>query len=98
MAGNPATVGCRASNSDFADIDGVDAFATFLGFKFDPVILLHCGTIEAGYVYEKVFFRFVVGHEAIALGFVEEFDDAGLHAKNKCGKVRIGPGKGCRNA
>jgi hypothetical protein len=71
------------SSSDFADVHGVDAFAAFLGFKFYPVVLLHCGPVQARYVYEKIFFRLVVGHEAIAFGFVKKFDDAGFHAKNK---------------
>ena len=85
------------SSSDFAHVYGIDALAAFLGFKFYPVVLLHCGPVQARYVYEKVFFRLVVGHEAVAFGFVKKFDDAGFHAKNKKEKKNR-PGKGCGKA
>jgi hypothetical protein len=80
---------------DFANVHGVDALAAFLRFKLYPVVLLHRGAIQAGYVDEKIFFRLVVGHEAVAFGFVEKFNDAGFHAKNKNGKMENCPGKGC---
>ena len=85
------------SSSYFAHVHGVYALAPFLRFEFYPVVLLHCGPVQAGYVYEKVFFRLVVSYEAIALGFVEKFNDAGFHAKTKREKKNR-PGKGCGKA
>lgn len=76
------------SRSDFAHVYGINAFAAFLGLKFHPVVLLHCGPVQARYVYEKIFFRLVVGHEAIAFGFIEKFDDTGFHAKKQKGKEK----------
>jgi hypothetical protein len=69
-------------SSDFADVHGVDALAAFLRFEFHPVILLHCGPIQARYVNEKILLGLVVGYKAIAFGFVEKFNDTGFHAKN----------------
>ena len=85
-------------NSDFANVHGIDTLAAFLRFELNLVVLLHRSPIQARYVDEKIFFRLVVGYEAIALGFVEKFNDAGFHAKNKNGKVNNRPGKGCGKA
>jgi hypothetical protein len=85
-------------SSDFANVHGIDTLAAFLRFELYPVILLHRGPVQARYVHEEVFFRLVVGHEAISFGFVEKFNDAGFHAKNKNGKGKNRPGKGCGKA
>ena len=45
----------------------INAFLTFLCFKFDFVVLLNLDSVQASYVYEEVFFAEIICNKSVAL-------------------------------
>ena len=59
-------VGLYGCALNFLYINSVNAFFSFLGIKFNFIVLLDLDAVQTSYVYKKVFFADVVCNKSVA--------------------------------